>query len=45
MGNDLKGEIKLISIKRLTKDLINRYSIINGTKHFVEDGSQNYLIF
>ena len=42
-GNGLSGEIKLISIKRLTKDLISGCSIINGTKHFVEDRSQNYL--
>ena len=25
--------------------MINEYSILNGIKYFIEDGSQNYLIF
>ena len=31
--------------KGLTNDLINRYSILNSEKYFIEDGSQNFLIF
>ena len=41
----LFGEVKLISIKGLTKELIKGYSIPNGTKYFVEDLSQNYFPF
>ena len=43
--SDLPGEVKLISTKRLTKYVINGYSILNGAKYFIEDGSQNCLIF
>ena len=43
--NDLSREVRLISTKGLTKDLINAYSILNGTKYFAEDESQNYLVF
>ena len=39
------GEVKLISTKGLTEDLINRYSILNSGKYFAEDGSQNCFIF
>ena len=39
------GEVKLTSTNGLTRDLINGYSIFNGAKYFVEDESQNYLIF
>ena len=42
--NDLSREVKLISTKRLTKDLINGYSICNGAKYFAKDRSQNYLV-
>ena len=38
-------EVKLISRKRLAKDLIGKYSILNGVKYFVESGSQSYLLF
>ena len=41
--NDLSGEVKLISTKELTKDLINECSILNGLKCLVEDGTLNYL--
>ena len=34
-----------MSAKGLTNDLINGYSILNGAKYFVEDGSQNCLVF
>ena len=45
--NDLSGEVKLISGKVLTKDLISGYSIsiLNGAKYFSEDGSQNHWVF
>ena len=43
--NDLLVEVKLISTKKVTKDFINEYSILNGAKYSVEDGSQNYLVF
>ena len=43
--NDLLGEVKLISTKGLTKDLINGYSIHNDARCFVEDESENYLVF
>ena len=43
--NDLSREVRLTSTKGLTKDLINRYSILNGEKHFPGYGSQNYLVF
>ena len=31
--------------KVLTKDLINGYSIFNGVKCFVENGSLNHIVF
>ena len=34
-----------MSTKRLTKDLINRFSIINGANHFSSGIFQNYLVF
>ena len=43
--NNLSGKVKLISIKGITKDLINGCSIFNAAKYFIEDGPQNYLVF
>ena len=43
--NDLPGELKQMSAKGLTNDLINGYSILYGAKYFVEDGSQHCLVF
>ena len=43
--DDLPKKIKLISINRLTEDLINKYSILHGAKYFSSDGLQNYLVF
>ena len=43
--NDLSGEFKLISTKGSAIYLVNGYSILNGAKYFVEDGSQNQLVF
>ena len=37
--NCLSGEIRLISAKGLTKDLINEYVVLNGPKYLTEDGS------
>ena len=37
--------MRLISTKGLKKGLIERFSIVNGAKHFGENRSQNYLLF
>ena len=37
--------IKAISTKGFKKDLINKSSIVNGTKHFFSGIFQNYLVF
>lgn len=42
--HDLSIEVKLI-IKGLTKDLIDRYSILDSVKDFPEDGSQIQFVF
>lgn len=34
-----------MSAKVLIKDLINKSSILNGSKYFSLDRSQNYLVF
>ena len=41
--NDLSGIVNLISIKGLTKALINGYSILNGSEYFAEDESKNFI--
>ena len=38
-------KVKAISAKGLTKDLINKYSILNGAKYFSLGTFQNYLVF
>ena len=38
-------KVKTISTKRLTKDLINKYSIFNGEKYFYSVILQNYFVF
>lgn len=43
--NNLSGEIKLLSTKGLTKDLINEYSIVNSAKYFSDGGSQSNFVF
>ena len=43
--NKLLRKAELMSTKGLTKDLINKYSIVNGAKYFSSVGLQNYLIF
>ena len=41
--NELSKKVKLISTKGLTKDLINKFSILNGAKYFTLGIFQNYL--
>ena len=36
---------KVISTKGSTKDLINKFSILNGEKYFSLEAFQNYLVF
>ena len=38
-------KIKVISIKGLTKDLIDKFSILNEVKYFSLGMFQNYLVF
>ena len=40
--NELSEKVKAISTKKLTKDLINSFSIINGSKYFFSVIFQNY---
>ena len=43
--NEPSKTVKAISTKRLTKDLINKFSIPNGAKCFSSGIFQNYLVF
>ena len=43
--NELSEKVKAISTKGLTKDLINKFSILNGAKYFSSGIFQNYLVF
>ena len=43
--NELSNKVKAISTKVLTKDLIDKFSILNGAKYFSSGMFQNYLIF
>ena len=38
-------KLKAISTKGLTKDLIHKFSILNGAKYFSLGIFQNYLVF
>ena len=40
--NELSKKVKAISTKELTKNLINKFSILNGTKIFYSRIFQNY---
>ena len=42
--NELPKKVKEISTKGLTKDLINKISILNGVKYFSSGIFQNYLV-
>ena len=41
----LSKKVKATSTKGLTKDLINKFSILNGVKYFSSGIFQNHLIF
>ena len=43
--NELPEKDKVISSKGLTKDLINKFRILNGTKYLFSGTFQNYLVF
>ena len=43
--NELSKKVKAISTKGLTKDLINKFSILSGAKYFPLGICQNYLVF
>ena len=43
--NELSKKVKAISTKGLTKDLINKFSVLNGSKYFYSGIFQNYLVF
>ena len=38
-------KVKAISTKELTKDLIKKFSILNGSKYFYSGILQNYFVF
>ena len=43
--NELSKKVKAISTKGLTKDLINKFTVLNGAKYFSSEIFQNYLVF
>ena len=43
--NKLSKTVKAISAKGLTKDLINKFSILNGANYFSLGIFQNFLVF
>ena len=43
--NELSKKVKVISTNELTKDLINKFSILNGAKYFSSRIFKNYLVF
>ena len=43
--NELSNKVKAISTTGLTKDSINKFSILNGAKYFSSGIFQNYLVF
>ena len=43
--NELSKKVKAISTKGLTKDLIDKFSILNGAKYFSSGIFQNCLVF
>ena len=43
--NEPSKQVKAISTKGLTKDLMSNFSILNGAKHFSVVIFQNYLVF
>ena len=45
ISNELSKKVKAVSTKGLTKDLINKISILNAAKYFPLGIFQNYLVF
>ena len=43
--NELSRKVKATSTKGLTKDLISKFSILNGAKYFSSGIFQNYIVF
>ena len=43
--NEVSENVKPVSTKGLTKDLINKFSIFKGAKHFSSGIFQSYLMF
>ena len=43
--NELSKIVKVISTNELTKDLINKFCILNGAKYFSSGIFKNYLVF
>ena len=43
--NELSEKVKATSTKGLTKDLINKFIILNGAKYYSLGIFQNYLVF
>ena len=43
--NELSKNVEAISTKALTKDLINKYSNLNGIKYLHSGILQNYFVF
>ena len=43
--NELSQKVQAASTKRLTKDLINKFGILNEAKYFSSGIFQNYLVF
>ena len=43
--NNLSKKVRAISTKGLTKDLINKFSNLNGAKYFSIGIFQSYLVF
>ena len=42
---EIEKKLKVTSTKGLTKDLMDKFSILNGAKHFSSGIFQNYLVF
>ena len=43
--NELSKKIKAIPTKKLTKDLINKFGILNGSQYFSLGIFENYSIY
>ena len=43
--NELSEKVRAISTKGLTKDLINKFSSLNGAIYFSSRVFENYLVF